>query len=141
MSTFVPLKDAQAPNAQQTLLKNAVVNMIQKSGSKALLISLEKLNKAKSKLSLKDLKRLDGSASIHSSRTNLQDMSQSQRQDDMESPEEFRKRIEQLPLPFEMLKAGLSELGFAPEGNKLVYRKLALPVRPTCLSIAARSHA
>ncbi|KAJ3031200.1 hypothetical protein HDV00_008483 [Rhizophlyctis rosea] len=41
--------------------------------------------------------------------------------------EEYKKNIEKLPLPFETLKHGLSELGRSPDGLKMVYLRLALP--------------
>lgn len=38
------------------------------------------------------------------------------------------KRLEMLPLPLNLLRAGLCELGPAPDTLRSVYRKLALPV-------------
>jgi hypothetical protein len=38
------------------------------------------------------------------------------------------KRMDLLPLPFEMLKRGLSEIGPAPDSLNPVYHKLSLPV-------------
>ncbi|KAJ3038829.1 hypothetical protein HK097_003029, partial [Rhizophlyctis rosea] len=41
--------------------------------------------------------------------------------------EEYKASIENLPLPFELLKRGLSQLGRSPDGLKMVYLRLALP--------------
>ncbi|KNC97713.1 uncharacterized protein SPPG_07175 [Spizellomyces punctatus DAOM BR117] len=40
---------------------------------------------------------------------------------------EYRKRVEALPVPFEVLKRGLSNLGRSPEELKQVYTKLSIP--------------
>ena len=47
--------------------------------------------------------------------------------------EEYRSSIEKLPMPFEVLKHGLSQLGRSPDGLKMVYLRLALPVSPCFL--------
>ncbi|KAI8916718.1 P-loop containing nucleoside triphosphate hydrolase protein [Powellomyces hirtus] len=40
---------------------------------------------------------------------------------------EYRKRLESLPLPFELLRMGLSNLGRSPDELKQVFTKLSLP--------------
>ncbi|KAI8925268.1 hypothetical protein BC831DRAFT_415235 [Entophlyctis helioformis] len=41
--------------------------------------------------------------------------------------EEYQKRLEQLPLPADMLKRGLSQMGPSADGLKQVYQKLSIP--------------
>ncbi|KAL5039585.1 hypothetical protein BDV3_002837 [Batrachochytrium dendrobatidis] len=41
--------------------------------------------------------------------------------------DEYYRRIEMLSLPVDMLKKGLSHMGLAPIGHKLVYQKLSIP--------------
>lgn len=42
--------------------------------------------------------------------------------------EAYFKQIESLPLPFSLLKEGLSEIGDSPDKLRPVFRKLSLPV-------------
>ena len=41
---------------------------------------------------------------------------------------EYESRLNALPLPSEILKRGLSQIGLSPDGMKHVYQKLTLPV-------------
>jgi hypothetical protein len=49
-------------------------------------------------------------------------------QADNELIESYKKRLEMLPLPADVLKQGLSEIGSSPNQLKSVFRKLSLPV-------------